>query len=44
MSVKINSLKYLVKSDLYRQSGRVSFLTFIRFLLFNKGFKFVFWL
>ena len=37
-------LKYLVKSDLYRQNGSVSLKVFIKNLLFRKGFKFVFWM
>lgn len=38
------SLVYLVKSDLYRQNGRVSFLLFLKDVLFRKAFKFVFWM
>lgn len=38
------TLKYLLKSDLYRQQGAVSFSLFCKSLFFNKGFKFVFWL
>lgn len=38
------SLIYLVKSDLYRQNGRVSFLLFLKDIMFRKAFKFVFWM
>ena len=41
MSLK---LKELVKADLYRYYGRGSALLLIRSLLFNKGFKFIFWI
>jgi serine O-acetyltransferase len=34
----------LVKSDLYRYQGKVSFLIFIKSLFFVKGFKFTFWM
>ncbi|KOO07640.1 serine acetyltransferase [Vibrio hepatarius] len=44
MSVQTHSLTYLVKSDLYRHNGTVSFKIFLRDLLFRKGFKFVFWM
>ena len=34
----------LIKSDLYRYHGKVSFLLFVKSIFFNKGFKFAFWL
>lgn len=37
-------LVYLIKSDLFRQTGEVSLSVFLKSLLFTKGFKFVFWL
>jgi len=41
MSFKV---KELIIADLYRYQGRVSLLLFIRSLLFNKGFKYFFWI
>ncbi len=42
--MKKYSFTYLVKSDLYRQNGKISLLIFLKDILFRKGFKFVFWL
>lgn len=42
--MKEHSLIYLVKSDLYRQNGRISLALFLKDILFRKGFKFVFWM
>lgn len=42
--MKKYSLIYLVKSDLFRQNGRISLGLFIKDILFRKGFKFVFWM
>ncbi|MBV7299602.1 serine O-acetyltransferase [Enterovibrio paralichthyis] len=42
--MKKYSFLYLVKSDLYRQNGKVSLLLFLKDILFRKGFKFVFWM
>ncbi|CZF77479.1 serine O-acetyltransferase [Grimontia marina] len=42
--MKKYSFIYLIKSDLYRQNGKVSFLLFLKDILFRKGFKFVFWM
>lgn len=42
--MKKYSFTYLVKSDLYRQNGKVSLRIFLKDILFRKGFKFVFWL
>lgn len=34
----------LIKSDLFRYSGRTDWSSFIRHYLFNRGFRFTFWL
>lgn len=42
--MKKHNFTYLVKSDLYRQNGRISLALFLKDLTFRKGFKFVFWM
>jgi serine O-acetyltransferase len=45
--MKFNEYKYLVKSDLYRYGGKISFTSIIRALFFynkGEGFKYSFWM
>jgi serine O-acetyltransferase len=39
-----NEYKYLVKSDLYRYTGRISNMLLIENLLINPGFQYSFWM
>ena len=42
--MKIDDCIYLIKSDLYRYTGKTSFWTFLFKLLSNVGFKYSFWM
>ncbi|ENM5784867.1 serine acetyltransferase [Vibrio metoecus] len=42
--MKNNGLFVIIKSDLYRYGNGVSLLSFVKALMFNKGFKFTFWM
>ncbi len=39
-----NQYKYLILSDLYRHTGRVSFFLFLRYLFFGESYKYIFWM
>jgi serine O-acetyltransferase len=42
--MKYSELTYLIRSDLYRYTGKVNKYIFIRNILFSAGFKYSFWM
>jgi serine O-acetyltransferase len=42
--MKYSKYKYLILSDLYRISGKTSFQSFLRQVLFGESYKYIFWM
>jgi serine O-acetyltransferase len=42
--MKLREFWYLIKSDLYRYTGKISKYLLIRYLLLDPGFKYTFWM
>lgn len=42
--MNLNKLKFLIRSDLYRYAGKVSFGLFLKYFFHEPGFKYSFWM